>query len=99
MVHVVRRHDRKVLGLLAAHVRYELLSPDLHRQLDFVRMEADPGQVMPTVGWSPTGEESILIVEGAAHLQYGTNASRSRRATILPSTAPCHTCWPTLVTG
>jgi transcriptional regulator with XRE-family HTH domain len=71
MARVVRRHDRKVLGLPAAHVRYELLSPDLQGQLEFVRMEVDPGQVMPTVGWSHTGEESILIVEGAAHFQYG----------------------------
>ncbi|MDQ6669266.1 MAG: cupin domain-containing protein [Chloroflexota bacterium] len=68
---VVRRGERKVLSLPAAHVRYELLSPDLQGRLEFVRMEVDPGQVMPTVGWSHEGEESILILEGSANFQYG----------------------------
>jgi transcriptional regulator with XRE-family HTH domain len=69
---VVRRQQRKVLGLPAAHVRYELLSPDLQGRLEFVRMEVHPGQVMPTAGWSHAGEESILILEGGvAYFQYG----------------------------
>jgi transcriptional regulator with XRE-family HTH domain len=68
---VVRRGERKLLSLPASHVRYELLSPDLQGRLEFVRMEVDPGQVMPSVGWSHSGEESILILEGTAQFQYG----------------------------
>ncbi len=68
---VVRRDQRKLLSLPASHVRYELLSPDLQGRLEFVRMEVDPGQVMPSVGWSHSGEESILILEGSAQFQYG----------------------------
>jgi transcriptional regulator with XRE-family HTH domain len=68
---LVRSTERKVLGLPASHIRYELLSPDLQGALEFVRMEIAPGAVMPSVGWSHLGEECILVLEGTGRFHYG----------------------------
>lgn len=64
---VVRLGERKRLSGPRSGVRYELLTPDAERQVEFLWAELEPGMGAPqeaTLRVSHTGEENVLVVEG-----------------------------------
>jgi transcriptional regulator with XRE-family HTH domain len=63
---VVRPDQRRHIVLPDTGVRYELLVPDLHRELEFVRAIVPAGVHVPKEDWSThDGEESIHVLSGA----------------------------------
>jgi transcriptional regulator with XRE-family HTH domain len=62
---VVVRHDRrKSLRLPGSHVAYELLTPDLNRQIEFLWIDYDPWTVSASEFMAHIGEENALCLHG-----------------------------------
>ena len=59
---VVRKNARKKIRPPKANVDYELLTPDLQRDLEFVMVVHPPGET--TEPFSHVGEESLLCLSG-----------------------------------
>ncbi len=69
--HLVRKNERVVISFPESNIRYELLSPNLRGQLEFIWMEIGPGDRTRQSGQGHEGEESFLILEGSALFHYG----------------------------
>jgi transcriptional regulator with XRE-family HTH domain len=63
---VVRANARKRLALPNS-VSYELLSPDLRRQIEFTWAEFEPGDESPSEPYTHAGEEQMVVIEGEIH--------------------------------
>jgi transcriptional regulator with XRE-family HTH domain len=61
---VVRRSERRKLAFPSSQVTYELVTPDLQRQLEVLEMELDAGQETFDCGMSHAGEECVVVLEG-----------------------------------
>jgi transcriptional regulator with XRE-family HTH domain len=71
---VVRRGDRKTVGLARAGARYELLTPSLQGRLEVMEIRMDPGQVSAPEPISHPGEECLVIISGRGTLELGDDA-------------------------
>ena len=60
---VVRANQRKRLGLTPS-LTFELLSPDLQHQIEFVRVEYGPGEQGPAQPFVHAGEEQLVVITG-----------------------------------
>jgi transcriptional regulator with XRE-family HTH domain len=67
---VVRRNQRKKLGVTSS-LTYELLSPDLQRQIEFIWVEFGPGEEGPIEPFAHPGEEQMVVVQGEMHFWVG----------------------------
>ncbi|KKM24369.1 hypothetical protein LCGC14_1605780 [marine sediment metagenome] len=68
---VVRKQDRKRIRAPHSPVEYELLSPDLRRNMEVIMMELEPGQASSPVPVGHRGEECATILGGKARVQVG----------------------------
>jgi transcriptional regulator with XRE-family HTH domain len=68
---VVRRGERKTLGLARTGARYELLTPSLRGQLEIMEISMDPGQASAPERISHPGEECLVIISGHGELELG----------------------------
>jgi transcriptional regulator with XRE-family HTH domain len=68
---VVRKQDRKRIRGPHSPVEYELLSPDLQRNMEVIMMELEPGQASSPVPIGHRGEECATILSGKARVQVG----------------------------
>ena len=68
---VVRRGERKTLGLARTGARYELLTPSLQGQLEVMEITMDPGQASAPEPVSHPGEECLVIISGHGQLELG----------------------------
>lgn len=66
---VVRKKDRKILKLPKSNVTYELLCPDLKRQMEMFIGRIQPGVSTGEKLRSQNGEEVIHIMEGSMWIQ------------------------------
>ncbi len=71
---VVRRADRKTVGLARSGARYELLTPSLQGQLEVMEVTMDPGQASASERISHPGEECLVIISGNGVLELGDDA-------------------------
>ena len=62
---VVRKGHRKGLHVPRSRVVYELLTPDLNRQIEFIWIEYEPGASSYPEPMSHPGEENALCLEGS----------------------------------
>jgi transcriptional regulator with XRE-family HTH domain len=89
---VVRANQRKKLGVTSS-LTYELLTPDLQHQIEFIWVEFGPGEEGPVEPFTHGGEEQMVVIQGEMHfwvdgeefvLQAGDcitiNSSRPHRA-------------------
>jgi transcriptional regulator with XRE-family HTH domain len=60
---VVRRGERKTLGLARTGARYELLTPSLQGRLEVMEITMDPGQASAPERISHPGEECLVIID------------------------------------
>lgn len=60
---VVRAESRKRLGLTKS-LTYQLLSPDLQHQIEFVWVEFGPGEEGPLRPFTHIGEEQMVVIRG-----------------------------------
>ena len=68
---VVRRGERKTLGLARSGARYELLTPSLQGRLELMEITMDPGQASAPERISHPGEECLVIISGCGTLELG----------------------------
>jgi transcriptional regulator with XRE-family HTH domain len=71
---VVRRGDRKTVGLAGSGARYELLTPSLQGRLEVMEVRMDPGQASAPEPISHPGEECLVIISGRGTLELGDDA-------------------------
>lgn len=62
---IVRRHERKHLHVPRSGVVYELLTPDLKRETEFLWIVYEPGSVTHPAPMSHPGEENSVCLEGS----------------------------------
>jgi transcriptional regulator with XRE-family HTH domain len=62
---IVRRDERKGLQVPRSKVNYELLTPDLNRTIEFLRIEYSPHSRTHPAPMSHPGEENALCLEGS----------------------------------
>jgi transcriptional regulator with XRE-family HTH domain len=63
---VVRADQRKKLGVNST-LTYELLSPDLRHQIEFIWVEFGPGVEGPLTPFTHPGEEQMVVIQGEMH--------------------------------
>ena len=68
---LVRRGERKTLGLARTGARYELLTPSLQGRLELMEITMDPGQASAPERISHPGEECLVIIKGHGVLELG----------------------------
>jgi transcriptional regulator with XRE-family HTH domain len=68
---VVRKAERKTLRIPRSGLTYQLLTPDLNRQIEFILIELAPGQGGAREPFGHPGEESALVLEGELHVWIG----------------------------
>ena len=73
---VVRRGDRRVLNFPQSHLTYELLSPDLNRNLEVFMARLEPGATTCEEPLSHRGEECTVVLEGEMEIRVGTEVYR-----------------------
>jgi transcriptional regulator with XRE-family HTH domain len=62
---VVRRAERKRLHVPRSKIGYELLTPDLNRKVEFLRIQYEPGSMTHPAPMSHPGEENAVCLEGS----------------------------------
>lgn len=67
---VVRSDQRKKLGINSS-LTYELLSPDLQHQIEFIWVEFGPGVEGPLAPFIHPGEEQMVVIQGEMHFWVG----------------------------
>ena len=69
---VVRRNERKTLNVPRSGLTYQLLTPDLNRQIEFIMIELEPGEGGGSrQPFGHPGEEAALVLEGQLHVWIG----------------------------
>jgi transcriptional regulator with XRE-family HTH domain len=68
---VVRKEERKTLRIPRSGLTYQLLTPDLNRQIEFILIELEPGQGGTRVPYGHPGEEAALVLEGQLYVWVG----------------------------
>lgn len=68
---VVKKDQRRELKFHNSQMTFELLSPDLNRQIELFRAEFLPGQASCEEPYPHTGEEVIHVIKGMMQMQLG----------------------------
>jgi transcriptional regulator with XRE-family HTH domain len=68
---VVRKNERQPLKFPKSHLTYELLSPDLNRQMEMFIARLEPGSATCDEPLSHPGEEVIYVLEGTMWIKVG----------------------------
>lgn len=69
--YVVRKEQRKSLVYPDSQIRYDLLCPDLHHQIEFICMTAPPGASTGPEPLRHHGEECALVLVGRVQVHVG----------------------------
>jgi transcriptional regulator with XRE-family HTH domain len=69
---VVRKNERKVLKFIKSDLNYELLSPDLNRQMEMYIARLKPGERLCKEPLAHTGEEVNHVLHGNMWVQLGS---------------------------
>lgn len=68
---VVRKGQRKGFNLPESDVKFELLSPDTNRKMEFLYTTAEPGVRSSPRRFAHEGEECGIIIQGTLRLRVG----------------------------
>lgn len=68
---IVRKNERRILRFPESRLTYELLSPDMSRQIEMIRTKIEPGASTCNKPLSHEGEECTLVIEGKMKIQVG----------------------------
>ncbi len=68
---VVRRKNRKILRFPQSHLTFELLTPDLSRQMEMMIATLEPGTSTCDEPLTHPGEECTLVLQGEMEIQIG----------------------------
>ena len=70
---VVRKNERRRIGIPDPNFVYELLVPDLKRTLEFVWVESAPGSTTENSPFQHEGEECGLVLQGTLEVHLGND--------------------------
>jgi transcriptional regulator with XRE-family HTH domain len=70
---VVKKEERKILHFSKPNLTYELLSPDLNRQMEMFMAKLKPGESTSDEQEFHAGEEAIHVLHGNLRIQLGDN--------------------------
>lgn len=71
-VKVVRRHRRKTLTLPGSKISYDLITPDLNRQMEILYLRFSPGDSSGEEPFlDPPGEKCCLVLKGSMDYRVG----------------------------
>ena len=70
---VVRKNERRRIGIPDPNFVYELLVPDLKRTLEFVWVESAPGSTTEHAPFQHEGEECGLVLQGTLEVHLGND--------------------------
>lgn len=89
-VKVVRQADRMTIGRPWSGVRYQLLSPSLHGQLQVMEVSVDPRRASSPELLSHAGEECLVVItgRGALELSDADIDLRANDAATFPGSIP-----------
>ena len=68
---IVRKNERKVLRFPNSHLTFELLTPDLSKQIEMIRIRIGPGASTCIIPLSHKGEECTFVLDGKMEIQIG----------------------------
>jgi len=68
---VVKKNERQVLNFHDSHMSYELLSPDLNRQMEMIMGELEPGAMTSDEPLAHSGEEVTHVLQGKMWIKIG----------------------------
>lgn len=68
---VVKKGQGQILNFRNSHLNYELLTPDLNRQLEMFKAELEPGAVTCEEPLSHPGEEVTHVLQGQMWIKIG----------------------------
>lgn len=68
---VVRKDETRLLKFPKSDITYELLSPDLNRQMEMFKATLHSGQETSKELFAHSGEEVIHVLSGIMHIQIG----------------------------
>jgi transcriptional regulator with XRE-family HTH domain len=68
---VVRKEERQILNFPDSHMSYQLLSPDLNRQMEMFMGELEPGAMTCDAPLAHPGEEVTYVLKGKMWIQIG----------------------------
>lgn len=70
---VVKKDERRILKFAKSDLTYELLSPDLNRQMELFMAKLKPKESTSFELNSHPGEEAVYILHGLMQIQVGSN--------------------------
>lgn len=70
---VVKKNERRILKFSKSNLTYELLSPDLNRQMEMFMARLKPGEFTSFESESHPGEEAIYVLHGSLGIKVGAN--------------------------
>lgn len=68
---VVRKDETRLLKFPQSKMTYELLSPDLNRQMEMFKATLHPGEETSKGPFAHSGEEVLHVTSGSARIQIG----------------------------
>jgi transcriptional regulator with XRE-family HTH domain len=68
---VVRKNERRKIVLPKSNLVYEMLSPDMNRQIEFLLVRLAPGECSSQEQLSHSGEECGLVLKGRLIVRWG----------------------------
>lgn len=68
---VVRKDETRLLKFPKSQITYELLSPDLNRQMEMFKARLHPGEETNNEPFTHSGEEVVHVLEGSMQIQIG----------------------------
>lgn len=68
---VVRRDERAQLKLPGSNLTYQLMTPDLNRQMEVFLAEKEPGEEKITIPLRQQTEEFIFVLQGQLEIELG----------------------------
>lgn len=68
---VVRKNERRMLNFKGSHLTFELLSPDLKRDMEVIEATLEPGAETSDEPLNHLGEECTIVLRGKMHIIIG----------------------------
>jgi transcriptional regulator with XRE-family HTH domain len=68
---VVKKEERRILNFPGSHITFELLSPDLNRDMEVIEATLEPGAETSEEPLNHLGEECTVVLKGEMHITIG----------------------------
>ncbi|RAK12765.1 XRE family transcriptional regulator [Halanaerobium saccharolyticum] len=68
---VVRKDERRILNFPGSHLTFELLSPDLNREMEVIAATLEPGAATSEDPLNHLGEECTIVIQGRMYIKIG----------------------------